>query len=96
MLWVPQQIAHQANIIRGRYFYKHNDVGPLFFQGRMYGVPDSLVRLDNALCGNLGKCHLFRMAMMADPLRAPLPFVTTGTGLQQDFLLLQALPERRI
>jgi len=83
LLRVAHEVADDADIVGMGEFHERDDVGAVIVEGRVHGMPDSLVAVEKP-----GRFHGFvgeveRMAAMADPLGPPLESPAVLTGLEE-------------
>jgi len=79
----------------GRFIEVHqrDQIGALLSQRGVNGMPDALIAVEVADRRDFLKRKIETMALVAQPLRAPLPVRTRIASLNQQCFVLQSCPE---
>ena len=93
---VAKQIAHHAGAIVVRELHQRDDVRSLFVQRRMHRMPNALVAVDARRLRHLLEGQIIAVALMANPLGAPLPSATATATLHHQATFRCRLPIGRI
>ena len=83
LLCIAKQVTNEADFTRTRQFNKHNQVRTLFGERGVHWMPHSFKTVDQSFGLSLFEVQVKSQAVMADPLRPPLPFATGSAPLQQ-------------
>ena len=90
---VTQEVPNHPDVAGIGKLDQDHQIRPGAGQGGVNGMPGSFPAVDPAATGDLGPADIERMAMVANPFRAPLEALTRMTALYHQLVTFGGLPE---